>query len=138
MNLQTTGRFEIDENSQGVASFSGEFNQPSVLNLANTEVANSWTNVTIDWNYPHVYLLLIIETPFTKEKSPYKLDFSVGQGFSDFERVTRVTDCGEQEVNIEQTNISFESDSNHQVVLKLFATAKHAYRATIRYNVLAK
>lgn len=138
MNQESTGNLEISEFEQGAANLTFNHGGPYVLNLANTELSDSWNTVDIHWQYPNQYLLLIVETPFTKKKTPYKLDFSVGNGFSDFARAVQIRNNEESEIDTSNSSIILENDSNYQVVLKLFATPEHAYTAFIKYRVIER
>ena len=90
----------------------------ATLSLKGTHFT-SCTEVNLFWNYPKNNLTVIIETPFTKQRQPYAVNFDNNFGFGI--PLYRIVDGKETKIKSTDNVIAEKSDSNYQVILKINA-----------------
>lgn len=137
-NSSTMHCVNNDEPGRTTVSFQND-NDAQVLNLANTEVAKTNKSVEIFWSYPMNTMTLIIETPFTQQRRPYRISLYSERLPESIKHLYRLLDGQETEIPIIGERIVQESDSNYQVILKFQAPSEMStYGVYIKYDISPK
>ncbi|CAF3571103.1 unnamed protein product [Rotaria sp. Silwood1] len=135
-NSSDTIYFQIQEPGKATVGFENHADS-RVLNLANTELAQTPDSIEIFWSYPTGTMTLIIETPYTKQHQPYTISLHAEHLKPSIEHIYRLLDGKQTEIPMNDTNIVQKSDSNYQVILQLQGSPQmKTYGVYIKYDIL--
>ncbi|CAF4838644.1 unnamed protein product [Rotaria socialis] len=86
---------------------------------------------------PPLDMTLIIETPFTQQRQRYTISLGVERLKSNVARVTQIIDDKETDVNMNDSHVTLNCDSNYQVILKFYIEST-LYIIWIKYDAIQK
>ncbi|CAM2723715.1 unnamed protein product [Rotaria socialis] len=136
--MKSTGELRPSPYNNDVIDFEFEQDTPKqVINLANTEIAKTWKSAVLQWHYAHDDMTLIIETPFTQQRQRYTISLGVERLKSNVARATQIIDDKETDVNMNDSHVTLNCDSNYQVILKFYIEST-LYIIWIKYDVIQK
>ncbi|CAF4153877.1 unnamed protein product [Rotaria socialis] len=149
--MKSTGELRPSPYNNDVIDFEFEQDTPKqVINLANTEIAKTWKSAVLQWHYAHdvkvkyfkvkvppLDMTLIIETPFTQQRQRYTISLGVERLKSNVARATQIIDDKETDVNMNDSHVTLNCDSNYQVILKFYIEST-LYIIWIEYDVIQK
>ena len=136
--FQTTSNLQVvDFKADHQWNISVAHDKPGVFSFAGTETANVNADVTIFWSHPQQPLTLVIETPFTKTRTPFDVHF-VGRSFGGLSAIYQIVDGEEIEIDDRAKPLIVSSDSNYQVVIKLVCDGCHYFGSHIEYHAKAR